>query len=297
MRRREEAMNTVEYIQYRETKVHEQPGFAYNTYLCTIPLDFPKVALHWHDEMELIYIKKGSGEITLDLNAYEVCSGSIAVVPPGCLHSISSEEHMEYENIIFSVSLLETSGDDWCSRSFFSPLKEGRLFLPRMLEPGTELQRRASAFLDAADRACDRKKDGYPLEVKGDLFLFLSALYECRSESKQERDGKNSEKMKHILAWIREHCAEHLTVAEAAKEAGYSPAHFMRFFRENSGQTFIAYLQDYRLSSALRLLSVSGEPISSIALSCGFENISYFCRSFRKKYGCTPHEMRQDSHG
>jgi hypothetical protein len=37
------------------------------------PLDFPKVALHWHDEMELIYIKKGSGEITLDLNAYEVC--------------------------------------------------------------------------------------------------------------------------------------------------------------------------------------------------------------------------------
>jgi hypothetical protein len=36
--------------------------------------------------------------------------GSIAVVPPGCLHSISSEEHMEYENIIFSVSLLETSG-------------------------------------------------------------------------------------------------------------------------------------------------------------------------------------------
>jgi mannose-6-phosphate isomerase-like protein (cupin superfamily) len=159
MRRREEVMNTEEYIQYRETKVHEQPGFAYNTYLCTIPLDFPKVALHWHDEMELIYIKKGSGEITLDLNAYEVCSGSIAVVPPGCLHSISSEEHMEYENIIFSVSLLETSGDDWCSRAFFSPLKEGRLFLPRMLEPGDGTAAQGLCF-SRCGRPCLRSEEG-----------------------------------------------------------------------------------------------------------------------------------------
>ena len=48
-----------EYIQYHETKLHEQPGFSYNTYLCTIPLDFPSVPMHWHEQMEIIYIKKG----------------------------------------------------------------------------------------------------------------------------------------------------------------------------------------------------------------------------------------------
>ena len=48
------------YIQYHETKIHEQPDFAYNTYLCTIPDDFKRVPLHWHEQMEIIYIKKGT---------------------------------------------------------------------------------------------------------------------------------------------------------------------------------------------------------------------------------------------
>ena len=46
-------MNLEEYSQYRETLLHEQPGFAYNTYLCTIPQDCARVDLHWHDQMEI----------------------------------------------------------------------------------------------------------------------------------------------------------------------------------------------------------------------------------------------------
>lgn len=55
-------MNLEEYSQYRETLLHEQPGFAYNTYLCTIPQDFARVDLHWHDYMEIIYVKKGAAQ-------------------------------------------------------------------------------------------------------------------------------------------------------------------------------------------------------------------------------------------
>ena len=60
-------MELIDYAQYKEPQLHEQPGFAYNTYLCTIPLDFPRVALHWHEQMELIYIKKGRGMVSVDL--------------------------------------------------------------------------------------------------------------------------------------------------------------------------------------------------------------------------------------
>lgn len=55
-------MNLEEYSQYRETLLHEQPGFAYNTYLCTTPQDFARVDLHWHDQMEIIYVKKGAAQ-------------------------------------------------------------------------------------------------------------------------------------------------------------------------------------------------------------------------------------------
>ena len=59
-------MNILEYENYQEKVLHGNPLFPYITYLCSIPLDFAYVPLHWHDEMEIIYIKKGRGIITVD---------------------------------------------------------------------------------------------------------------------------------------------------------------------------------------------------------------------------------------
>ena len=53
-------MNILEYENYHEDKTHVELTFPYNTYLCSIPLDFSGVPLHWHDDMELIYIKKAA---------------------------------------------------------------------------------------------------------------------------------------------------------------------------------------------------------------------------------------------
>lgn len=76
-------MELEEYTQYQETKLHEKPGFAYETYLCTIPLDFDRVNLHWHDQMEVIYIKKGRGTVSVNLESYPVEAGCIVPVLPG----------------------------------------------------------------------------------------------------------------------------------------------------------------------------------------------------------------------
>ncbi|MCD8022585.1 MAG: AraC family transcriptional regulator, partial [Lachnospiraceae bacterium] len=48
-------------VNYQETKKHGSTLFPFNIYPCTIPRDFPSVALHWQKSMELIYIKKGRG--------------------------------------------------------------------------------------------------------------------------------------------------------------------------------------------------------------------------------------------
>ena len=50
-------MNILEYEKYQEKISHGNPLFPYITYLCSIPLDFSYVPIHWHDEMEIIYIK------------------------------------------------------------------------------------------------------------------------------------------------------------------------------------------------------------------------------------------------
>lgn len=76
-------MNILEYENYQEKILHGNPLFPYITYLCSIPLDFPYVPIHWHDEMELIYIKKGTGIINVDFTQHTVSAGTIALILPG----------------------------------------------------------------------------------------------------------------------------------------------------------------------------------------------------------------------
>ena len=135
-------MNLEEYSQYRETLLHEQPGFAYNTYLCTIPQDFARVDLHWHDQMEIIYVKKGSGTVTAASRKYPVMAGSIMPILPGELHAIDGDPgvRMEYENIIFSLSLIDNQVEnDWARRYILNPLQMGTLRFPRPIYAGTAM--------------------------------------------------------------------------------------------------------------------------------------------------------------
>ena len=56
---------------YQETKQHGSRLFPFNIYPCTIPLDFPAVLLHWHRDMELVFVKKGKGKLQLGIEFYE----------------------------------------------------------------------------------------------------------------------------------------------------------------------------------------------------------------------------------
>ena len=73
-------MNKDQYKIYHETKTHTPDDFPYNTYLCSIPLDFKSVNLHWHNEVEIIVIKKGCGIVNVNLVSYSVEAGNIIFV-------------------------------------------------------------------------------------------------------------------------------------------------------------------------------------------------------------------------
>lgn len=294
----EKSMELEEYTQYHETKLHERPGFPYNTYLCTIPQDFSHVGLHWHEQMEIIYIKKGSGKVSINLTSYHVTGGSIIPVLPGELHSIDGDPgvRMEYENIIFSLSLLDNADpDDWCRRHVIDPLRNHTLFFERPIPFGTDFYREASACLDAADAACVERLPGYSLIIKSQLYMFLHTLYshKLRDIPQAGTDDVHSDKLKALLSFVRDHYGEQITVDDAAAITGYSSAHFMKLFKKETGQTFVAFLNEYRLAAASYFLKETGDSVSSIAETCGFDNLSYFIRSFHKKYGVSPRAYRR----
>ena len=166
----------------REAKQHGAAWFPFNIYPCTIPKDFPQVALHWQDSMELVFVKKGRGIVQAGLTTYTAQAGDIYVFAPGVLHALRQlpGEAMEYENIIFELELLGGAGDI-CAEKYLLPLQSGRLALPMRLGPEDWGYNWAVRCLHAAEEFNKIKDVGYELCIKGELLLFLAALVDSIS--------------------------------------------------------------------------------------------------------------------
>ncbi len=289
-------MQIPEYENYHETKSHSAPDFPYNTYICSIPLDFEKVPLHWHDEVEIIYIKKGRGRVTLDFTSFYVEAGDIIVVTPGQLHAIGPAEHsMEYENIIFSLDLLRAGSMDALNQEFFEPFLAGSIGFEHLICRDHENYPALSSCLNRADNICRSFPKGYRLAIKGCLFEFFYTIFTNSTDIPAAKSDPRLERLKTVLKYIEMHYSHAISIDEIAAVAGFSASHFMRFFKAAMGMSFTLYLSAYRLSMAARLLVSTNDSILDIALSCGYENLSYFNRSFKKRYKKTPGEYRRGS--
>ena len=290
-------MNLTEYQNYHEDKKHTLTEFPYNLYPCSIPLDFTFVPLHWHSELEIIVIKKGSGIISVDFQRQTVTSGDIIFILPGRLHSIEQDgtNSMEYENIILQPELLITGEDDLCAERFIRPLMNNQLHTETFFSPSLPYYAQLSECIRQLDFVCSLKKEGWQLAVKGFLFQFLFLLIPNRavSENSSPVGEKSLEKMKTILKYVEDHYNEHLTIEDMAELTFYSKSHFMKFFKSHMGTGFIDYLNDYRLVMAERLLRSSDNSILEIAVQSGFDNLSYFNRIFKRKYGISPGKYRK----
>lgn len=290
-------MNIIEYENYHENKTHGEVIFPYNTYLCSIPLDFASVPPHWHDEMELIYIKKGKGVVQVDFRTYTVTGPTLALILPGQLHSIGQfdRESMEYENIIFNPGMLIPKSLDSCSMEYIQPLLLGQITVPTIFTPVYPYYNDVIAPIDACDEISKTKPQGYELYIKSMLFQFFFVLNNrCRNLTQPPKNRKALDKMKVVIKYVENHYAEKITIGEIADVVGFSESHFMRYFKETMNTSFIEYLKDYRLAMSARLLQASEASILEISQEVGFENLSYFNRAFKKRYGVTPGQFRKD---
>ena len=277
----------------QETKHHGEVRFPFNIYPCTIPGDFRQVAVHLQDSMELVYIKRGSGLVQTGAQVCTAQSGDIFVLTPGTLHAIRQAESrtMEYENIIFDVELLGVA-EDLCAEKYLLPLQSGRLALPEHITPDEVWYPQAADCLKEAEEANRCKQFGYELCIKGALLRFLALLI-AQSKALPPAEKASTQRLRAVLQWISAHYSEPVCVADAAALCQCSPNHFMRWFRQMTGQTFIIFLREYRLNAAAEALRTTEDTVLSISEQCGFENLSYFNREFKAHFGMTPREYRK----
>ena len=162
----------------------------------------------------------------------------------------------------------------------------------------------ASAVISYLHFACDKPEDADQqaravrslLQKAEDIDLLqkhVAELFAPLQEMARQTDGK-SLPVRKAIEYMERHHAERLTLAEIAEQAGFSPEHFSRVFRRETGVNYVAYLNNLRMKDPLQLLEQSDSKVYEIAEKVGFSSLSYFSTTFKKKFGKSPYEYQID---
>lgn len=282
----------------RENVRHGSPEFPAGFYAIEAPRDFQDMPLHWHEELEITLVRRGRLSYSIDLNTFEARGGDLLLIGPDTLHSVHQiqNETAATDTVVFHLNLAGLNGADACARHYIQPLREGKLGLPPVVHPGSPDY---PALLECFLRLWDCRSSELPyreLVFRMEALRLVQLLWECSggaAEPAAHPMHPYEQKLKLILAYMQEHYAEQITVKQLADLCGFSQVHFMNVFKAAIGTSCMEYLIRYRMALAAIDLQETDHSIMQVAMDNGFQNISYFNRTFKKRYHVTPSEYRR----
>lgn len=291
----------MKFLQYKENKSRGTFDFPLEYYHVRPGHPRYEMSYHWHTEYEIIRILRGSFTFNIEGEDLELKEGDILFIRDGILHGGTPQDCV-YECIVFDLRLLHR--ENLTVLKYIHDIAEHQIYVYlHFPNPNSSYQRPDLKNIRAYQEihqtvwylfgAMERKAPGYELMVVGSLYQFFGTIIEWKLYSVDEsaKNLKNHERiqqLKQALSIIESRYAEPLTLDDLAKSAGLSPKYFCRFFHEMTHRTPIDYLNYYRIECACIKLVTTQTSITDVALSCGFNDISYFIHTFNRYKGTTP---------
>lgn len=292
----------------REVRPHGTSIFPCAFYLTLGNAVRLRVKHHWHEEIEIIYLKSGKYRVTIDMESYDVNQECFFFINPGQLHSIHAlTPHGEEQAIIVDPQMLRFQNYDSIDECILQPLVQGKLTFPRYLDAShplfpafrAEYEKISAAFRrnqQIPDTGAQISTDDLvaQMQIKASLLQFLALMMDqellCHTTKPEKQ---RIESIKTVLAYISLHYSEKLYIQDLSSLVNMNEQYFCRFFKNAIGRSPIDYINDYRLTKVIRLLETTDLPVTDISLECGFNNMGNFQRLFRRKTGTTPLQYRK----
>ncbi len=290
---------------FKEENVRNGAGRLFGSYEYRYGPGEHVVDAHWHNEMEWFYVAEGEVRFQVGVDTLVLQAGEAAFVDAGELHAghASGSAGCSFYALVFDPALLSGAVYDAIEEKLIQPLRDRSATFPRRAMPDAGLGSSLLEELAAIRKACREQQPGYEAEVKGRLLLMLAVLHadgeaadrRIRHEGARppEGDALKVERLKRVIEFIRVHYGQPIRIAELAALIPLSEGQFIRFFRGMTGQTPIGYIKAYRIRQAALLLRETDRRIADIALETGFDNVSYFIRSFQAAMKSTPSDFRR----
>lgn len=247
-----------------------------------------QMPLHWHLEYELILVLSGKFLLTIDGKQCLLESGDCAWISDGAVHG-GEPENCIYECVVFDLAAL-LRDTPLCTKS-------AKEFLTHSSSYTGKLKKNSESALlaDKIFEAMEKEQNGYEWVTIGLLWQLMGNMLKKQNTDSSDYSHSRQQisKLKAVLTYIRENYESQVTLNELAKIAGMSPRYFCRAFYAMTGKTPIAYLNYYRIECAGEFLKLTDKTVTEIAISCGFNDMSYFSKQFKRYKNLTPLQYRK----
>jgi AraC-like DNA-binding protein len=257
----------------------QEPAPGPSRFLVQVP-ELGHVPAHWHDYYELGYVLHGTADHVVNGVVERLGPGSAFLLSPVDFHEIvvPPGRTLQLLNVVLSPALVEEvlqalipDADEW-------------------LPWATDLGDRVADAQRVRDEV-DRGAPGWALVAEASLRHLVVELARRCSPTLGGTHGtarREATDLSRAVRHVERHFREPLTLAEVAAVAHLSPHWFSEQFRLATGSSFQNYLKSRRLQFARALLSATDLSVTDVCHAAGFNDLSWFGRAYRSRYGEPP---------
>ncbi len=245
---------------------------------------------HWHPEVEIFYILRGSYEMYSPQGCQTVKEGELYLVTPGEDHAIRALERKgTYWSVGFALSMVAGTPNSFLQSQFVLPLQSGKLQLPRNLISGHPVYETVRSQIETLI-AMEDKTQSFKLTAHVAANMICAALFPyCIAVTGPAKGcSREHDAAKTCVQYIHDHYSKQITVEQLAQLVHLHPNYLCGVFKKHIGMTIVAYLKLYRVRQARKLLSDINLSLQQVAERTGFNSVSYFSRVFKEEMGISP---------
>ena len=260
--------------------------------------DKPITDLHFHNLLEIGYCYEGRGELVFEDTVYPYEAGVITVIPKNYPHTTNG-----VRQVTNRWEYLFVDAEKMVHQLFGGQKRQAELVMERLGRQAIcttqERQPEMAALIRRVLGEMRDHREMYAESVYGlmkALFVEISRYAAEHSEKREELFRLKKPEQVQIaraLEYVGDYYDHPLRIGDLAGACHMSETHFRRLFVRCMGMHPVDYINQVRVKMACERLKKTNEPISYVAVKCGFSSLATFNRNFRKITGASPNEWKK----
>lgn len=248
---------------------------------------------HYHPEVELVYVKGGSGKRQIGSHVSYYSESSLMLIGSNLPHCGFTDR--------FTANKQETILQ--LNEKF---LGDGFFDVPEMQEVKDlfEMAKGGIAFRGATKEKAGALLEGMEYQDEFERLISLLHILRILSQSQEfrvlnaggfalEAGIKDNDRLNVVFNHVKANYKEEITLEEIADLVSMTIPSFCRYFKKMTNKTFTQFVNEYRLVHASKLLAEQPITITDVCYECGFNNFSHFSKSFKAFTGYSPSDYRK----